>query len=216
MNERVEMPSSTQTTANTPTPEPEHTGFLRSFMHSDALRSMFLPALAVFTALLIGAVIIAAPDPDVLSAWGNFFQDPVTAITTTWFAVFDAYISLFEGSFGNPVRIVQGFITLAGTGQSRPLLDALRPLGESLVIATPYIFAGLACTGARNALLGPMQVDANTELFLSKIKRFMVIYGVLFILGLVFMVLGLDLLLVVIFGMGMSFTDLMQQAQPGL
>ena len=177
MNEHAEKPQSTQTIdSNTPPPGPERTSFMRKFVHSDALRSMFLPALAVFTALLIGAVIIAAPDPDVLSAWGNFFQDPVTAVTTTWFAVFDAYISLFEGSFGNPVRVVQGFSTLIGTGQSRPLLDALRPLGESLVIATPYIFAGLAVAlGFRGGLFN---IGVEGQLFVGGLAAAFVGYSI--------------------------------------
>jgi simple sugar transport system permease protein len=135
-----------------------------------------LPALAVFTALVIGAVIIAASDPDVLSAWGDFFQDPLTAILTTFYSIFDAYISLFEGSFGNPARIVRGFGTWISTGASRPLLDALRPLGESLVISTPYILAGLSV--ALSFRGGLFNIGVEGQLFVGGLASVFVGYSI--------------------------------------
>ena len=94
--------------------------------------------------MVIGAIIIAASDPDVLAAWGSLFRNPLGAVSVTWLTVWEAYAALFEGSFGSPRRVVQAIGEFASTGQSRGLLEAVRPFGESLVIATPYIFAGLA------------------------------------------------------------------------
>jgi ABC-type uncharacterized transport system permease subunit len=154
----------------------EQTGLRRIFVRSGLLRSLLLPALAVFTALVIGAVIIAVSDPEVRSAWERFFQSPFIAISTTWYAVFDAYISLLEGSFGHPGRMVQGFVTWISTGQSRPLLDALRPLGESLVISTPYIFAGLSVAlGFRGGLFN---IGVEGQLFVGGLAAAFVGYSI--------------------------------------
>lgn len=84
----------------------------------DALR---IPALAVLTGLIIGAI----------------------AIIVSGSNVFTAYSALFVGSFGDPVRYVEGFQQLFTTGNTSALLKALYPLTESLVTSTPYIFAGL-------------------------------------------------------------------------
>ncbi len=85
----------------------------------DALR---VPALAVLTGLIIGAI----------------------AIFTSGSNVLEAYYALFTGSFGDPVRYFNGFQQLFTTGETAGLLRAIRPLTESLVTATPYIFAGLS------------------------------------------------------------------------
>ena len=63
------------------------------------LTELLVPLLAIFTALVIGALIIVATGADVVSA----------------------YSGLFEGALGTP-----------------------RALANTLVEATPYIFAGLA------------------------------------------------------------------------
>lgn len=159
-----------------PGPGAGSAGLRGLFVRDGVLRAVSLPALAVFTALVIGAVIIAASDPDVLSAWGRFFQEPLAAISTTTYTVFDAYLALFEGSFGSPARIVSGFGTWISRGQSRPLLDALRPLGESLVISTPYIFAGLAVAlGFRGGLFN---IGVEGQLFVGGLAAAYVGYSI--------------------------------------
>jgi simple sugar transport system permease protein len=129
------------------------------------VQAVLLPLLAVFTALVIGAVIIAVSSPDVLAAWKGAFRDPLGAIATTFGTVFEAYIALFEGAFGSPARVIRGIGTLVQSGQSRPLLDALRPFSESLVIATPYIFAGLAVAVAFQG--GLFNIGAEGQLFVA-------------------------------------------------
>jgi len=85
---------------------------------SSVRQAILVPALALLTALIIGAVIIALTDLDTLSVWG---EDPVEAFRLTMSGVFDAYKALFVGSFGSP-----------------------RAISETLFAATPLIFAGLA------------------------------------------------------------------------
>ena len=74
------------------------------------------------------------------------------------------------------------------------------------------ILAGTALTAGKSALLNANSFDPHMALFLEKLKRFMVIQGVFYIFSLIGVVLGIIAFLVMIFGMGMSFPDLLQQA----
>lgn len=81
-------------------------------------QAIVIPLLAVFTALVIGAFIIAVTDVDTLPLWGS---DPAEAFRLTFSGIFDAFKALFVGSLGSP-----------------------RAISETLFAATPLIFAGLA------------------------------------------------------------------------
>ena len=175
MNEkRASSPESPQATESPA--EPERTGLGRILVRKGALQSMLVPILAVFTALVIGALIIAASNADVRAAWGNILSNPVGALSITWLAVRDAYVALFEGAFGSPARIAQAIGTLRSTGESRELLEALRPFAESLVISTPYIFAGLAVAlGFRGGLFN---IGAEGQLFVGGLASVYVGYSI--------------------------------------
>ncbi|TET49939.1 MAG: ABC transporter permease [Anaerolineales bacterium] len=137
---------------------------------------MLLPVLAVLTALIIGAIIIAVSNADVLAAWRDVAQDPLAALSTTWATVRDAYDALFEGAFGRPERDVEAIGTLRETGENRELLEALRPFAESLVIATPYILAGLAVAlGFRGGLFN---IGAEGQLFVGGLASVYVGYSI--------------------------------------
>jgi simple sugar transport system permease protein len=137
----------------------------RIFVREGWFSSLLLPLLAVFTALVIGAVIIAVSSTEVLAAWKTVFQNPGETFSITFSTVSEAYIALFEGSFGNPKTISAAFSEYRSTGEIRPVLDALRPLSESFVISTPYIFAGLAVAlGFRGGLFN---IGAEGQLFVG-------------------------------------------------
>ena len=89
---------------------------------SSLLQELLVPALAVLTGLLIGAIAIIASGENVFKAYG----------------------ALFGGSFGSPQDIIAGIQTYFVTGSNKELLRAIYPFTESLVTATPYIFASLA------------------------------------------------------------------------
>jgi ABC-type uncharacterized transport system permease subunit len=140
------------------------------------LEAALLPLLAVLTALIIGGLIMAFSDKDVLAAWRNFGHDPLNAFAQIFVTIFNAYAALFVGSFGNPVDLVQGVVTLIQTGNSRDLLAAMRPFSESLVIATPYIFAGLAVAlGFRG---GVFNIGAEGQLFVGGLASVYVGYSI--------------------------------------
>jgi len=108
-----------------------------------ALRPMLVPALAVFTGLVIGAIVIAITDATVVAAYRNFLSAPGTALSATWHSIATAYGALFQGSIGSPSEVYQGIRAYVASGDSAPLVKALWPITESLVTATPYILAGL-------------------------------------------------------------------------
>ena len=171
MSDELEKPQTADLEAET-----ERGLLQRIFVRKGVLAALVLPVLAVFTALVIGGIIIAASSPDVLEAWRRFFQDPLRALSTTWRTVWDAYYALFEGAFGNPVLIAKALGKLITTGESRDLLEALRPLSESLVISTPYIFAGLAVAlGFRGGLFN---IGAEGQLFVGGLAAAYVGYAV--------------------------------------
>jgi ABC-type uncharacterized transport system permease subunit len=156
--------------------EPKRTGVRRFLVRKGAVQSMLVPTLAVLTALIIGAFIIAVSSPDVLAAWRSFFQSPIDALSTTWVTVRDAYVTLFEGAFGSPARIVQAIGTWHSTGETRELIEAFRPFAESLVISTPYIFAGLAVAiGFRGGLFN---IGAEGQLFVGGLASAYVGYSI--------------------------------------
>jgi simple sugar transport system permease protein len=79
---------------------------------------LVIPALALLTALIIAAFIIAVTDIDTLPLWGS---DPGEAFRLTMRGIGRAYKALFIGSLGS-----------------------VRAITETLFAATPLIFAGLA------------------------------------------------------------------------
>ena len=66
---------------------------------SSIRQALTVPALALLSALIIGAFIIALTDVDSLKLWGD---DPGEAFRSTMSGIGDAYRALFEGSLGSP------------------------------------------------------------------------------------------------------------------
>jgi simple sugar transport system permease protein len=106
------------------------------------LRSLAVPALSVFTALLIGALVLMFTDQAVYEALGDGRIGEAFALAFGNLA--RAYGALYEGALGSPFKILEGIgRALSGEGL-RPLLGAVRGPSNSLVQSVPYIFAGLA------------------------------------------------------------------------
>ena len=99
-------------------PEPYDSWVARATGAGTALgKSLLLPTLAVLTALIIGAVIIAFSDPDNVKL---LFSDTPTALRNMWDEVVLAYTALFRGSIGS-----------------------VNAISETLFAATPLLLAGL-------------------------------------------------------------------------
>ncbi len=129
-------------TTSTPTASPG--GKTQKRRGESFLQSLLVPVLAVFTGLVIGGIVIIVTDAGVAEAFKNFSADPGGAFRAAWAAVATAYGALFYGSLGSPREIMEGLRVYQSSGDNAALLKAIYPFTESLVTATPYIFAGLS------------------------------------------------------------------------
>lgn len=136
-------------------------------------QAALIPFLAIISALIIGAIFIMAFDPKVWAAFGSGFGAGMQA---AWHSIVRAYTSLFEGAFGSPARIVEGFRVFFQTGETDELLAGIRPLTESLRIATPYIFAGLAV--ALGFRCGLFNIGAEGQYFIGGLASVFVGYSI--------------------------------------
>jgi general nucleoside transport system permease protein len=108
--------------------------------------SVVVTILAIVVALVLGGLLIAFTDPDVLKAWGSFFAEPGHAITLAWDTAWDAYLAMFEGAIFNPHTLTGIFHqTSLATALHNGYVSALfNPLSETTVNATPLILTGLS------------------------------------------------------------------------
>ncbi len=130
--------------------------------HSAPKRSLWnviaIPVLAIVTGLIIGAILIAATSTTVYAAFGESFGQ---GLSTALNEISTAYQALFTGSIGDPGRIISAL----GSGDERAIRSAFNPFLESLVQATPYIFAGLAVAlGFRSGLFN---IGVEGQLFIG-------------------------------------------------
>lgn len=102
----------------------------------DLLRRAVVPVLAVVTAFVLGGIVIVLTDFDHLQHVGT---DPGGSIGGAIRATVDAFAALLAGAIGDPARAV----TAIQSGNERDIASAIRPFTESLLGATPFIFAGL-------------------------------------------------------------------------
>lgn len=101
--------------------------------------NVLVPLLAVISALIIGALIVAFGDLDTLKLWGS---DPGQALSESWENVRSAYAALFRGSFGS-----------------------WSALSETLTRASPLILAGLAVAVGFQA--GLFNIGANGQMLIG-------------------------------------------------
>jgi simple sugar transport system permease protein len=134
--------------SNTTAPETKEKK--RSALWSELL----VPVLAVVSGLILGAIVIVVSG-----------ENP-----------FRAYGALFTGSFGSLPRLIEGLQIYSATGETRLLLRAFYPLTESLVTATPYIFAGLSV--ALGFRCGLFNIGAEGQFFIGALSAAFVGYSI--------------------------------------
>ena len=122
---------------------PDYSGMMDRMTGAGASlrQALVIPALALFLALLVGAVIIMLTDVD---AWQMMGDDPVAAIREMLIGVGEAYRELFLGAFGS-----------------------VRGISEVLFTATPLILAGLAV--AVGFKTGLFNIGARGQMFIAGI-----------------------------------------------
>jgi ABC-type uncharacterized transport system permease subunit len=125
----------------TDAPPPEHRGFAAVLL--GGARQLVVPILSLVTALVIGAIVIILSDPDFIA---NVGSDPGAALAAGFGSVGGAYGGLLQGSIGNPFRDIG-------------------PVTETLLRATPLIFAGLAVALGFRA--GLFNIGAEGQIYIG-------------------------------------------------
>ena len=115
--------------------------WMRSWLGA-RLRDLAIPLLSIFTALVIGALVIMFTDAEVYAALSS--GQIVYALRVGIQNVAVAYGALYEGAFGNPLDILEAIGRALGGEGLDPILRAVRGPSDSMVQSVPYIFAGLA------------------------------------------------------------------------
>lgn len=125
-----------------------------------ALRGLFLPALALLTAFIVGAFVIVLTDFEIMGMWGS---DPGGALAASWSAILDSYGALLRGSIGDPGRLFSAIVSL----DWEALRGALVPLSETIISATPLILTGLSVALAFR--VGLFNIGAEGQLYVGSL-----------------------------------------------
>ncbi len=132
-------------------------------------QTILIPILAVFSGLVLGAILIILTD---LNVYAGFKQSFGTGVMAALNSVGTAYGALLRSAFGDPARIIAA---LQG-GDALEIRRAFNPFLESLVVSTPYIFAGLAVAVGFRA--GVFNIGVEGQLFMGAVAATFVGYAV--------------------------------------
>lgn len=121
-------------------------------------RGLLVPVLAVFSALVVGAIIIVLSD---LTFLGRLGSDPVAGLGDALGSIGRAYGALIGGAIGDP----KDYLHAIQTRDSAAIVTALTPLSETLLSATPLLFTGLAV--AVGFQCGLFNIGAEGQLFIG-------------------------------------------------
>ena len=116
---------------------PASVGWTRYLRRLGEANVVVVTVLAVFTALVFGAILILVTSTTVLHAWGRIGSAPGEAFAVSWHTVANAYSAMFEGSIFSPSAV--GHAIETGHGWTA----AFSPISETLVSATPLMLAGM-------------------------------------------------------------------------
>ena len=131
-------------------------------------QTILIPFLAVVTGLIVSGIFIALTTEEVYQAFGQSFGLGLrTALSTIW----GAYTALFTGALGDPTKFREAF----ASGDALEIRRAFNPISESLVISTPFIFAGLAV--ALGFQTGLFNIGAEGQLFMGATTATVVAYS---------------------------------------
>ena len=130
-----------------PPPEQTAESALARTLQRIARGDLLVVVMSFVFAFLIGSVLIVIADQEVRETLGYFFARPSDALTAIWQSVTQAYGAMFRGAVFDGTgyaRAAESVREAGGTGTYVlvPALSAgLRPLTETLTIATPLIIA---------------------------------------------------------------------------
>ncbi|PWJ47295.1 nucleoside ABC transporter membrane protein [Quadrisphaera granulorum] len=126
---------------------------MKSWLEDVRRSSWLVSLLAVVVAFVLGGVLIALTDPDTQAAMGYFFARPTDAVSAGWRAATEAYGAMLRGAIYDP--------------QAATATRQIRPITETLTVATPLIAAGLGVALAFR--VGLFNIGAQGQLILGVI-----------------------------------------------
>ena len=128
------------------------------FLEEVSKSPLTLTILAIFSGLVLGGLLVAVTTVEVYQAFDiSFWEGIKTGAQAAW----STYEALFFGSIGNPGKIIEA---IKG-GQAEDIRRAFNPFFESLVVSTPYIFAGLAV--ALGFRVGLFNIGVEGQLYIG-------------------------------------------------
>jgi len=133
------------------------------------LQSILVPILAIFLGLVCAGIIIIVTSE---SVWAGFQVSFLAGLKEAWQVVITSYTALGVGAFGRPGDIIPAITS----GNAQQFNQAIYPITEGLVAATPYIFAGLSVAFGFRA--GVFNIGAEGQLFLGAIFAAFVGYSI--------------------------------------
>jgi len=132
-------------------------------------RTLLVPVLAIFSGLVLGAILIAVTSESFYTTWG---VSPFEAIKAGWNEARIAYGALFSGSIGDPAKIAAAL----QSGDGLEIRRAFNPIMESLTASTPYIFGALAVALGFRA--GLFNIGAEGQLWVGAIFSVFIGYSI--------------------------------------
>lgn len=96
--------------------------------------------LAIFAALIVGAVFMVVTTPATLAAWGHFTANPGAALSSSWNLVAGAYGALLNGAVGSPAAYARAL----SSPSAAHLVSAFNPISETLAATAPLLLGGLS------------------------------------------------------------------------
>lgn len=146
--------------------------------------SVTVTFLAIVLALVVGALVIAVSDQNVIDSMSYFFSRPTDTFTSAWTAISTAYESLFTGSIVDPATVNEAYWGMASWW------SVFDPISETLTYAAPLIATGLAVTLAFRA--GMFNIGAQGQALMGAIGAGLVGFAVPWppVIGVIAAVLG--------------------------
>ncbi|MHB1496618.1 MAG: ABC transporter permease [Acidimicrobiales bacterium] len=114
-------------------PRPWWLGALRWMVEANVAVVTFC---AIVFGLFVGAILIVVTTPATLTAWGHIASAPGHSLSVIFSTLGNAFGALFTGSIFSPSAV--GHAISTGNGWN----TAFTPISETMVSATPLIFAG--------------------------------------------------------------------------
>lgn len=138
-----------------PTPPEAPSRLKRTALWMRSTHPVVVTGLAFVLSIVVGGLLIAVTDTPTRNAAKYFFTAPGDTFSRAWSAISSAYVALFEGSIFDP-RSTHGTVW-----------NALDPISNTLLNATPLILAGLAVGLAFRA--GLFNIGVQGQLIMAAI-----------------------------------------------